>query len=112
MADEQPQRPQPGPVWPDPYPSGPYASVPYPTGPYATGLPAPLATPHTEAAVRADQPVIGRIGDIEVTAFTVRTPAGEFALRGSQWDIEDRRMTRQKTPRWAIVCAVVGTFVA
>jgi hypothetical protein len=108
-------------MWPDPFPSGPYASVPYPTGPYASGLPAPappgqtvpLAGYPTGGALPAPvavEPVIVQIGDIQVTASTVRTPVGEFPLRGSQWQVQDQWMTTQKTPTWAIVCAIAGFF--
>ena len=106
MADEQSPRPQSGPVRPDPYPSGLYASVPYPAGPYAAGLSPP--TPPEPV----DEPVIARIGDIQVTASTVRTPVGDFALRGSQWQVDDQRLTERKTPKWAIACAIVGFLVA
>jgi hypothetical protein len=109
-------------VWPDPYPSGPYASVPYPTGPYAAGLPPPQTVPMPGLAPvsgtaplpvpisGAGMPVIAQIGDIQVTATSVRTPVGEFALRGSQWQITDQWTSEQKIPTWAIVCAVAGFF--
>jgi hypothetical protein len=119
------------PVWPDPFPSGPYASVPYPTGPYAAGLPppspwdqphsvppaptVPLTAPVSGAGALvpfsgAGLPVVAQIGDIEVTSMTVRTPVGEFPLRGSQWTVTDQWMTSQKIPTWAILCTIFGFF--
>lgn len=54
------------------------------------------------------EPVITRIGDVEVTSSMVRTPAGQFPLRGSQWTITDQWVAEQKIPQWAIVAAIVG----
>jgi hypothetical protein len=114
------------PVWPDPYPPGLYASAPYPTGPYAAGFPPPNQPPQTVPLPGVSpvsgttplpvpisdpgEPVIAQIGDIEITATTVRTPVGVFPLRGSQWQVTDQWMTSQKIPTWAIVCAVAGFF--
>lgn len=52
-------------------------------------------------------PVITRIAEIEVTSSTVRTPAGEFPMRGSEWTVTDQWITEQRTPTWAVVLAVV-----
>jgi hypothetical protein len=38
----------------------------------------------------------------------IRTPAGQFALRGSQWTVTDQWVAEQKIPQWAIVAAIVG----
>jgi hypothetical protein len=54
------------------------------------------------------EPVITRIGDVDVTATMIRTPAGQFPLRGSQWMITDQWIAEQKIPTWAIVAAIVG----
>jgi hypothetical protein len=54
------------------------------------------------------EPVIARIGDVEVTSSMIRTPAGQFALRGSQWTVTDQWVAEQKIPQWAIVAAIVG----
>jgi hypothetical protein len=134
MAEDQPTRPGPTgpqppgpqapgpqptsgpPVWPDPYPSGPYAAgypppnqppltVPLPGVSPVSGT-APLPVPISDPG----EPVIAQIGDIEITATTVRTPVGVFPLRGSQWQVTDQWMTSQKIPTWAIVCAVAGFF--
>jgi hypothetical protein len=56
-------------------------------------------------------PVIAQIGEVQVTSTTVRTPAGEFPLRGTQWTVTDQWLTEQRTPTWAIVLAVVGFCV-
>ena len=57
-----------------------------------------------------EEPVIVRIGEINVTSMTVVTPAGAFPLRGSEWHAADQWVTSQKTPTWAIVLAIVGFF--
>jgi hypothetical protein len=54
------------------------------------------------------EPVITRIGDVDVTPTMIRTPAGQFPLRGSQWMITDQWIAEQKIPTWAIVAAIVG----
>ena len=55
-------------------------------------------------------PVIMSIGEIQVTGNTVRTPIGEFPLRGSRWQITESWTTEQRIPNWAIVLTVVGFF--
>jgi len=45
-----------------------------------------------------------------VTSATVRTPAGQFPLRGSRWTVTDQWMATQKIPSWAITLAAVGFF--
>lgn len=55
-----------------------------------------------------DEPVIMRIGEIDVTSATVRTPAGAFPLRGTQWTVTDQWTMTQRIPQWAIICAIVG----
>jgi hypothetical protein len=54
------------------------------------------------------EPVIMRIGEIDVTSATVRTPAGAFPLRGSQWTVTDQWTVTQRIPQWAIVSAIIG----
>lgn len=54
------------------------------------------------------EPVLARIGDVEITSTMVRTPTGQFPLRGSQWTITDQWTAEQKIPSWAIVSAIVG----
>jgi hypothetical protein len=54
--------------------------------------------------------VIAQIGEIQVTSTSVRTPAGQFPLKGSQWSVTDQWVAEQKIPTWAIVCAIVGFF--
>jgi hypothetical protein len=56
-------------------------------------------------------PVIAQIGEVQVTSTTVRTPAGEFPLRGTQWTVTDQWQTEQRTPTWAVVLAIVGFCV-
>ena len=53
-------------------------------------------------------PVIVQIGEISVTSAAVHTPVGNLPLAGSQWQVADYWFSRQRTPRWAIVVAVVG----
>lgn len=52
--------------------------------------------------------VIVRIGEIDVTSTSVRTPAGHFALRDSQWNVTDQWVAQQRIPQWAIIAAIVG----
>jgi hypothetical protein len=54
--------------------------------------------------------VIAQIGEIQVTSTMVRTPAGQFPLKGSQWSVTDQWTAVQKIPTWAIVMAIVGFF--
>jgi hypothetical protein len=56
------------------------------------------------------EPVIAQIGEIQVTSTTVRTPSGQFPLKGSQWTVTDQWVAEQKIPTWAIVLAIVGFF--
>ncbi|MFC0532226.1 hypothetical protein [Phytohabitans kaempferiae] len=56
-------------------------------------------------------PVVAVIGEIAVTPTTVRTPAGEIPLAQSSWQVSDYWQTEQKTPKWAIVTAVLGFCV-
>lgn len=58
----------------------------------------------------AEEPVIVRIGDIQVTSMTIVTPAGVFPLRGSEWHVADQWIPQQRIPTWAITLAIVGFF--
>jgi hypothetical protein len=90
-------------------PAYPGPPSPYPGPPSAySGPPSPYSGPPSSYAV--DEPVIMQIGEIQVTATTVRTPAGTFPLQGSQWTVTDQWITEQKIPTWAIVLAIVLFF--
>jgi len=78
------------------------SSVPPPVSPYGITSQYPATTPYPAA-----EPVIAQIGEIQVTSSTVRTPAGQFPLRGSQWTVTDQWTAVQKIPAWAIVLAIV-----
>ena len=78
------------------------SSVPPPGSPYPATTPYPATSPYPAA-----EPVIAQIGEIQVTSSTVRTPAGQFPLRGSQWTVTDQWTAVQKIPVWAIVLAIV-----
>src|SRR2546421_12092538 len=67
------------------------------------------AYPQTTPYPVAEQ-VIAQIGEIQVTSTTVRTPAGQFPLKGSHWTVTDQWTAEQKIPTWAIVMAIVGFF--
>jgi hypothetical protein len=69
-------------------------------------VPVPTTMPYYPAT----EVVITQIGDIQVTSTMIRTPAGQFPLRGSQWSISDQWVASQKTPTWAVVLAIVGFF--
>jgi hypothetical protein len=77
-----------------------------PAYPPTTPYPYPGLAPSQPPA----EPVILSIGEIQVTSTTIRTPVGEFPLRGSQWHISDSWTTEQKIPTWAIVLSIVGFF--
>jgi hypothetical protein len=62
------------------------------------------------APYSTQEPVIAQIGEIQVTSTSIRTPAGIFPLRGSQWTVTDAWSTEQKIPSWAIVLAILLFF--
>lgn len=86
--------PQYPPQMPGPYPPQQVSGPQYPTS--TGGLPVPVEQP------------LAMIGEIAVTTTMVHTPVGGCPLRGSQWMSQDQWISSQKTPTWAIVCAVVG----
>ncbi len=96
---------------PDPtrqLPANPYGySAPPASGPPGSMIPYSPVAPPVYAPV---EQVIAQIGDIQVTSTTVRTPVGQFPLRGSQWSVTDAWTVSQKTPGWAIALAVIGFF--
>ncbi len=57
------------------------------------------------------EPVLVSIGDIHCTRSEVITPVGSFPLDGTQWTVTDHSVTVRAIPTWAIVLAIVGTFV-
>src|SRR6266550_4076281 len=96
----------------DPETPPPYGD---PWQPYPPTVPVPSsAPPGAMVPVTSPYPVpeqvIAQIGEIQVTSTTVRTPAGQFALRGSQWTVTDQWVATQKIPSWAITMAIVGFF--
>lgn len=102
-----PPVPASGPPIPTPRPpiSGPAPGSPYPVSPpYPVGPPVAVPSP-------AAGPVLVQIGEIAVTSASVRTPAGEIPLRGSTWHVADYWQSEQRTPRWAVVAAIVGFCV-
>jgi hypothetical protein len=74
----------------------------------------PPTRPYPYPGLSGEQPapeaVILKIGEMEVTATSVRTPVGVLPLRGSEWQITDAWTTESKIPTWAIVLAVVLFF--
>jgi hypothetical protein len=119
---------EPSPPYPPSYepPAGGYSQnpgqpygLPYPADPLyaapASVPPVPVTSPYPVTAQAATpypttEPVVAQFGEIEVTSTTVRTPAGQFPLRGCRWDVSDQWTAEQKIPTWAIVLAVVGFF--
>ncbi|HET6215027.1 MAG TPA: hypothetical protein VFE14_19335 [Micromonosporaceae bacterium] len=55
-------------------------------------------------------PVIAQIGEIQVTPTAVRTPAGEFPLAGTAWQVTEQWLPEQRIPGWAVVVTVLGFF--
>ena len=104
--------------YPAPASAAPASGMPA-SGMPASGAPA-SGPPQTNAMVpyspvsspvyAPQEQVIAQIGDIQVTSTTVRTPIGQFPLRGSQWSVVDAWTVQQKTPTWAITLAIVGFF--
>jgi hypothetical protein len=96
-----------GRVNPDPYPSGIYSTLSYPS---LDERRVPLPP---ENAAKGPSPngreILAHIGDIDVTATTMRMPAGEVPLSGATVEVTDRQVVR--TPTWAVICAIVGFFV-
>jgi hypothetical protein len=78
---------------PDPYPSGIYSILSYPT-----------------AVPQPEEPVAARVGDIDLTQTTVRTPVGDAPLSDVTWLVEDEHVVR--TPAWAVVATIITFFVA
>lgn len=96
------------PVSGTPIPGPPVSGTPLP-GPPVSGTPIPGAPP--VAGAPAAGPVLVQIGEIAVTSTMVFTPAGQVPLHGSTWHLADYWQSEQRTPRWAIVAAIVGFCV-
>jgi hypothetical protein len=88
--------------------SDPWQPTP-PTMPVPSSVPPGSMVPVTTPYPMQEQ-IIAQIGEIQVTATTVRTPAGAFPLRGSSWTVTDQWVATQKIPSWAITLAIVGFF--
>ena len=83
---------------------------PAPTLPIPASVPPPNSMVPVTAPYPVPEQVIAQIGEIQVTSTTVRTPAGQFPLRGSHWTVTDQWVATQKIPSWAITMAIVGFF--
>lgn len=92
---------------PPPDPPGDPWALPEPTVPM---LPTNLPSIPSSAPVPPG-PVILQIGEIAVTSSVIHTPAGDIPLAGSTWHVTDYWHSEQRTPRWAIVTAVLGFCV-
>jgi hypothetical protein len=106
---DEPQAP-----YPPPY-SDPWGPPTVPMSADQSASPAPVSGPGgalvpVTAAYPTPEPVIAQIGEVQVTSTTVRTPAGQFPLRGSQWSVTDQWMADQKIPTWAVVLAILLFF--
>jgi hypothetical protein len=97
--------------------AGAPGQFPPPTDPWATPEPPPPIEPVTPIPAQPMSPAMGggtvvaQIAEIAVTSTAAHTPAGEIALAGSTWQVADYWQTEQRTPRWAVVLAVLGFFV-
>ena len=97
------------PETPVPY-NDPWQSYQQPTVPAPSSVPPNLVpmSPYPQTTpYPVQEQVIAQIGEIQVTSTTVRTPAGQFPLRGSQWTVTDQWLANSKIPTWAIVLAIV-----
>ena len=84
-----------------------------PTDPWSNTVPVPAREPSNlpvTAPYLGAEPVIAQIGEIQVTSTAVRTPAGQFPLKGSEWSVTDQWLAEQKIPSWAIVLAILLFF--
>ncbi|GAA4598747.1 hypothetical protein BJY16_002826 [Actinoplanes octamycinicus] len=98
--------PAPAPTGP-PSPADPLPPL-IPVGPSpAAGPPAPPPRIPADPTIYVG-PVIVQIAEIEVTSTVVRTPAGDFPLAGTQWQVNDFWVTQRRTPTWAKVAGVAG----
>ncbi|GAA2677639.1 MULTISPECIES: hypothetical protein [Actinoplanes] len=78
--------------------------------------PAPAISPSVPAAspASADGPVIVQIAEIDITSTLIRTPAGDFPLAGSQWQVNEFWVSQRRTPTWAkfvgfgAICVTAG----
>jgi hypothetical protein len=89
-------------------PGAPGASSWGPGGPPEPSTPVPAQLAPTSGA---PGPVVAQIGEIAVTSTAAHTPAGEIPLAGSTWQVADYWQTEQRTPKWAILMAIVGFCV-
>ncbi|BCY06106.1 hypothetical protein [Actinoplanes sp. L3-i22] len=88
--------PAPAPGNPPPPPPGVSAFPPAIPQQVPSGFPAPAAS----------GPVIVQIAEIEITSTTIRTPAGDFPLAGSRWQVNEFWVTQRRTPLWAKIAGV------
>ncbi|AEV82196.1 hypothetical protein ACWT_1180 [Actinoplanes sp. SE50] len=90
-----------------------------PDDPWGTPTPAPAGPPPTPPVPRPQPaspyepprqsgPVIVQIAEIEVTSSTIRTPAGDFPLAGSRWQVNEFWVTLRRTPLWAKIVGFAG----
>jgi len=97
--------------------AGAPGQFPPPTDPWATPEPPPPIEPVTPIPAQPMSPAMGggtvvaQIAEIAVTSTAAHTPAGEIVLAGSTWQVADYWQTEQRTPRWAVLLAVLGFFV-
>ncbi|GIF08593.1 hypothetical protein [Actinoplanes siamensis] len=80
------------------------------------GAPAPAGPPARPGPPRfpagppaASGPVIVQIAEIEITSTLIRTPAGDFPLAGSRWQVNEFWVTHRRTPLWAKIAGIAGT---
>jgi hypothetical protein len=81
--------------------------------PWSNTVPVPAGEPSNlpvTVPYLGEEPVIAQIGEIQVTSTAVRTPAGQFPLKGSEWTVTDQWLAEQKIPGWAIVLAILLFF--
>ncbi|GLW30873.1 hypothetical protein [Actinoplanes regularis] len=52
--------------------------------------------------------MIVQIGEVEITSSLIRTPAGDFPLAGSRWQVNEFWVPQRRTPLWAKIVGVAG----
>lgn len=60
---------------------------------------------------RASEPILVALGEMACSQFHVITPVGTYPLAWTTWEIGNRSSTTKYTPAWAIVLAVIFSFV-
>ncbi|MEO7122663.1 MAG: hypothetical protein ABI400_06010 [Lacisediminihabitans sp.] len=70
--------------------------------------PLPVGIPAPAAAMQAQDPVLVRFGDAQLSQHWLVTPQGTMPLRGTQIFVADMSQETRMIPGWAIALAIIG----